>query len=101
MAKPEPTACAKIGSDEGRRLKERLDMINKVFSRLFGCRHKRVTRPISPAHRPGTKASSGAAYVACLECGKQFHYDLQNMQMGEPIHAAAMPASAVPFQSQY
>ena len=76
-------------------------MIKRVFSVLFGCRHKRVTRPITPAHRPGTTA--GTAYVACLDCGQQFHYDSKNMRIGEQIvsSAAAGPRGAMPFQSQY
>jgi len=52
-------------------------MINAMLNLLIGCRHRRITRPITPAHRPGTPA--GETYVACLECGKQFPYDLTNM----------------------
>jgi hypothetical protein len=28
-------------------------MIDTVFNLLFGCRHRRITRPITPAHKPG------------------------------------------------
>ena len=52
-------------------------MIDAMLNLLIGCRHRRVTRPITPAHKPGTPA--GETYVACLECGKQFQYDLANM----------------------
>jgi hypothetical protein len=59
-------------------------MLTKVLSLFFGCRHRRVTRPITPARRPG--GQTGSAYVACLDCGKRFHYDVRNMKMGEPVH---------------
>jgi hypothetical protein len=59
-------------------------MIANMFSALFGCRHKRTTRPITPVHRPGDRPAG--TYIACLECGKQFHYDTTNMRVG-----AAMP----------
>lgn len=68
---------------------------------LFGCRHKRLTRPITPAHKPGTKA--GAAYVACLDCGRQFHYDTQNLTMGPALGTARIsrPSDCHPAQTGY
>ena len=50
---------------------------------FFGCRHKKVTRPITPARRGGLQ--SRITYVACLDCGKQFHYDTVRLRMGGPI----------------
>jgi hypothetical protein len=55
-------------------------MIQKILNVVFGCRHKRLTRPITPVHRPGAKA--GDTYVACLSCGKRFYYDAARMQIG-------------------
>ena len=55
-------------------------MVAKFFDLFFGCRHRRLTRPISPARKPRSQPSP--AYVACLDCGKRFHYDVQNMRMG-------------------
>jgi len=52
-------------------------MTDGLLSLLFGCRHRRITRPITPVHKPGTPA--GQTYVACLECGRQFPYDLTTM----------------------
>lgn len=54
-------------------------MIDDMLNLLIGCRHRQITRPITPAHKPGTPA--GETYVACLECGKQFRYDLTNMRI--------------------
>ena len=54
-----------------------------IFNFLFGCRHKQITRPITPVRKPGVR--SEGTYVACLECGTQFSYDLDEMRIGEPI----------------
>ncbi len=54
-------------------------MIDFALNLLFGCHHRRLTRPITPVHRPGTPASE--TYVACLECGRRFPYDTQNMRI--------------------
>ena len=67
-------------------------MVERVIDLFFGCRHKRLTRPITRAHRPGTPA--GLVYVSCLECGKQFHYDATNMQIGPPVLAVPAPSSS-------
>ena len=60
-------------------------MVLTVLNLLFGCRHSKLTRPITPAHKPVTR--SQGAYVSCLECGKQFQYDVQNMRIGRPEEA--------------
>jgi hypothetical protein len=75
-------------------------MIEKLVEALFGCRHKRLTRPISAVHKPGTPP--GDAYVTCLECGKQFRYYLQTMRVGtamSPTPAYYRPISG-PFRVQ-
>ena len=73
----------------------------KVLDFLFGCRHKRFTRPITPIRRSGPKTKSGDAYVACLDCGKQFHYDPENMLMGAPIAMLPPTHSSESLQTQY
>jgi hypothetical protein len=74
-------------------------MIYTMLNLLYGCRHKQITRPITPVHRPGTPP--GDTYVACLECGKQFYYDLDNMRIGKLIPTAAISYNATHFQTQY
>jgi hypothetical protein len=71
-------------------------MIDTMLNMLCGCRHKRITRPITPFHKPGTQA--GDTYVACLECGRQFHYDLDNMRIGKPMPMSAI-SDATHFQT--
>ena len=58
-------------------------MIRALLQRLFGCPHRRISRPITPSGRPGTRESG--TYVVCLDCGQQFAYDLQQMRMGARI----------------
>ncbi len=58
-------------------------MISGAFDRLFGCQHRRMTRPITPVSKPGVP--SGETYVVCLDCGKQFAYEWAHMRIGKPI----------------
>ena len=74
-------------------------MIEAMLNLLYGCRHRQITRPITPVHKPGTP--SGDTYVACLECGKQFYYDLDNMRIGKLMPASAISCGATHFQTQY
>ena len=59
-------------------------MLAVIFDLLFGCRHKRVTRPITPV-RVKFSAARQATYVACLDCGRRFEYDSANMRVGQPL----------------
>jgi hypothetical protein len=54
---------------------------------LFGCAHRRLTRPITPIRKPGEP--SGETYVVCLDCGKQFAYDWNHMRIGKPIERSS------------
>ena len=56
-------------------------MIRVILQKLFGCSHKRISRPMTPAAKPGV--ARGETYVVCLDCGQQFAYDTQEMRMGE------------------
>ena len=38
---------------------------------------------MAPVRKPGEVESGG--YIVCLDCGKQFSYDLKNMSIGKPI----------------
>jgi hypothetical protein len=59
-------------------------MIDTVLNLLFRCPHRRLTRPVSPITRAGQPQSQ--CYVVCLECGKQFEYDLNEMRIGKAIN---------------
>src|SRR5580765_4048978 len=54
-------------------------MIDSLLNLLFRCSHRRLTRPVAPVTKAGQPRSE--SYVVCLDCGKQFQYDLNTMQM--------------------
>jgi hypothetical protein len=58
-------------------------MIDTVVNLLFRCPHRRLTRPVAPITKAGQPHSQ--SYVVCLDCGKQFEYDLNEMRIGKTI----------------
>ena len=58
-------------------------MIDTVLNLLFRCPHRRLTRPLAPITKAGQPHSQ--TYVVCLDCGKQFEYDLEEMRIGKAI----------------
>lgn len=58
-------------------------MIDSLLNLLFRCGHSRMTRPMTPAKKAG--APGADTYVVCLECGKQFLYDMQEMRVGKAV----------------
>jgi len=69
-----------------------------ILDMLFGCTHKNYSFPLT--NRRGQRRSPAASltgtYVACLECGKEFPYDWQEMKImdSKPDRAKAMGAGA-------
>ena len=59
-------------------------MIAGLIDLLFGCRHSRYSFPVTirgkAARRPQAGALTGT-YVACLDCGREFPYDWQQMKV--------------------
>jgi hypothetical protein len=47
------------------------------------CYHRRLTRPVAPITKAGQPYSQ--SYVVCLDCGKQFEYDLSQMRVVGPF----------------
>jgi hypothetical protein len=73
-------------------------MMTYVLERLFGCSHRRTTFPLTPK-RPTARVG---AYVTCLDCGKEFAYNWNEMRLEKPL---AMPATVaapnpIPRQAQ-
>jgi hypothetical protein len=58
-------------------------MIDNLLNLLFRCPHRRLTRPVAPITKVGQPQSQ--SYVVCLDCGKQFEYDVKEMRMGKAI----------------
>jgi hypothetical protein len=67
-------------------------MLSKLMDAMFGCGHARYSFPItvragSPRTQTGQRVGT---YVACLDCGKEFRYDWQEMKIVEsPMREAA------------
>ena len=58
-------------------------MIAKLMDAVFGCRHSHYSFPVTvrrAARRPQAAALTGT-YVVCLDCGKEFPYDWQEMRV--------------------
>jgi hypothetical protein len=55
--------------------------------------HRRLTRPFAPITKVGQPHSQ--SYVVCLDCGKQFEYDLNEMRIGKALDHSH-DASVVP-----
>ncbi|HWB83533.1 MAG TPA: hypothetical protein VG675_05305 [Bryobacteraceae bacterium] len=78
-------------------------MIDSVLNLLFRCPHRRLTRPVTPVSKAGVP--HGDTYVVCLDCGKQFFYDVNKMQIGRPIETSSdagvlRPSSPPPRKSK-
>ena len=73
-------------------------MIDSLLNLLFRCAHRRLTSPLTPVSKKGVP--HGATYVVCLDCGKQFDYDLTEMRIGKPIdhaHDACVVPKGMPL----
>ncbi len=84
-------------------------MLGTVFDLLFACKHRRTTFPFTPVKRKtaGTQGEFPAeTYVVCLDCGKQFAYDWESMQLGKVVDisqgapVAQMPTQPLPFRTK-
>jgi len=63
---------------------------------LFGCSHKRTTFPITiKADPPSPLAPKARTYVVCLNCGKEFQYDWDDMKVVSPPRRRAKDAAAI------
>jgi DNA-directed RNA polymerase subunit RPC12/RpoP len=58
-------------------------MIDTLLNLMFRCSHRRLTSPLTPVSKAGVP--HGETYVVCLDCGKQFSYDLNAMRIGKAI----------------
>jgi hypothetical protein len=73
-------------------------MFQALVNALFGCSHSRTTFPLTPGRKyaaaPG--AVRHGTYVVCLDCGKEFGYDWNEMRVGNQVagRVAAAPAES-------
>jgi len=58
-----------------------------LYDLLFGCTHKRCSFPMTVRgrlRRTTPAASVTGTYVVCLDCGKEFPYDWNEMRLVTP-----------------
>jgi hypothetical protein len=67
-------------------------MFQSILNTLFGCSHSRTTFPLTPGSRGASQAGGSRTYVVCLDCGREFAYDWEEMRVGEPV-APHLPAA--------
>ncbi|MGB9235411.1 MAG: hypothetical protein WCC04_13430 [Terriglobales bacterium] len=67
-------------------------MLAKMMDAMFGCRHSRYSFPmtIRAGSRRAATATRLGTYVVCLDCGREFAYDWQEMRLArsQPIETA-------------
>jgi hypothetical protein len=58
-------------------------MISGLVDMLFGCWHSNYSFPITTklGERRSQAAKATGTYVVCLDCGKEFAYDWQQMKV--------------------
>ena len=70
-------------------------MMTALLNAIFGCSHRRTTFPLTPRRPLRSNAGRAAeTYVACLDCGKEFGYDWQEMRIRKPV-TMLIPTRAV------
>lgn len=66
------------------------DLLSALWDVFFGCRHRHYSFPISSKILRQRSAAAGltGTYVVCLDCGKEFAYDWQQMKVASPLRPA-------------
>jgi hypothetical protein len=57
-------------------------MMDSILNLLFRCHHGRLSRPMRMA---GLHGDNAPLYVTCLDCGKRFAYDWEEMRLGGAV----------------
>jgi hypothetical protein len=70
-------------------------VIDSIWNLLFRCQHRKTTFPLTPV-RKKNDTSPAETYVVCLECGRQFTYDWENMRLGKVVDLSGAPAPSEP-----
>jgi hypothetical protein len=64
--------------------------MSKLLDALFGCPHTHCTFPITTKRgRQRSTSTTASTYIVCLDCGKEFPYDWQQMKVVPPAKHAA------------
>ncbi len=68
-----------------------------LFDLVFGCSHRRCSFPITVKSKiqRGPVASITGTYVVCLDCGKEFPYDWEEMKLVRGRPETSLPAEPI------
>jgi len=73
-------------------------MMTSLLNAFFGCSHRRTSFPLTPARRggvaQGVQENRCKTYVTCLDCGKEFDYNWDEMHVGS--QKSSMPTVIAP-----
>lgn len=76
-------------------------MLQSFLNSLFGCSHQRTTFPLTPGRKssgyPAPGATRNGTYVVCLDCGKEFAYNWNEMRVGQQVPASTATTEAQPM----
>ena len=75
-------------------------MLQSIVNLLFGCAHRRTTFPQTPGRRNSALGAWSGTYVVCLDCGKEFAYNWNEMRVGQQV-AEPVPAAAPQAQPAF
>ncbi len=81
-------------------------MMTSLMNAFFGCSHRNTSFPLTPARRTGGAQqlgeTLGSTYVTCLDCGKEFDYNWDEMRVGSAksgMHTVIAPQTFTPHHS--
>lgn len=73
-------------------------MFQSILNSFFGCSHRRTTFPLTPSRSAGAPgAIRTGTYVVCLDCGKEFAYDWDEMRVGSQVTRRLSTAEVQPL----
>jgi hypothetical protein len=70
-------------------------VIDSIWNLLFRCQHRKTTFPLTPVRKKNDN-NPAETYIVCLECGRQFTYDWDNMRLGKVADISGGPAPSEP-----
>jgi hypothetical protein len=73
-------------------------MFQSILNSVLGCSHRRTTFPLTPSRSAGSPgAIRTGTYVVCLDCGKEFAYDWDEMRVGSQVTRRLSAAEVQPL----
>ncbi|MBI4459343.1 MAG: hypothetical protein HY648_04710 [Acidobacteria bacterium] len=63
-----------------------MSALHQLWEAIVGCSHRRLSLPITirKSNGAGTPVGERETYRVCLECGRKFYYDWEEMSLVHP-----------------